>query len=100
MRIFIGLIVGFFLTSLSFADNVLIPITDLSEFSRADNANKTTWSNQRPEQQRALTQFYRTMTPSASTRPSIERQQHAQELRNMSPQQRQQLFLNYIQQNR
>lgn len=100
MRIFIGLIVNFFLASSSLADNVLIPVTDLSEFSSASSANKITWNNQRPEQQRALTQFYRTMTPSDSSRPSIERQQHAQELRSMSPQQRQQLFLNYIQQKR
>lgn len=91
---------GFCVISVSSADIVLKPVTDLSEFSGANNANKITWNNQRPEQQRALTQFYRTMTPATSPRPSIERQQHAQELRSMSPQQRQQLFLNYIQQNR
>ncbi|MFT4763594.1 MAG: hypothetical protein ACI9OH_000683 [Oleispira sp.] len=100
MRILIGLMIGFFLMSPSMADNVLKPVTDLSEFSGANSANKITWNNQRPEQQRALTQFYRSMTPSASTRPSLERQQHAQELRSMNPKQRQQLFLNYIQQNR
>jgi hypothetical protein len=100
MQILIALMVGLFVISPSFADNVLIPTTDLSEFSGASSANKIIWNNQRPEQQQALKQFYRSMNPSASTRPTIERQQNAQELRSMSPQQRQQLFLNYIQQNR
>lgn len=100
MRNLIRVLAGFSVISLSSADIVLKPITDLSEFSAANSASKITWNNQRPEQQRALTQFYRTMTPPASSGPSIERQQHAQELRSMSPQQRQQLFLNYIQQNR
>jgi hypothetical protein len=100
MRILIGLLVSFLAMTSSFADNTLTPITDLSEFSGANSANNITWSNQRPEQQRALNQFYRSMNPSVSSGPALERQQRAQELRSMSPQQRQQLFLNYIKQNR
>lgn len=100
MRTLIALMIGLFVISPAFADNALTPITDLSEFSGANSANKVIWNNQHPEQQRALTQFYRSMTPSASSRPSLERQEHAQELRSMNPKQRQQLFLNYIQQNR
>jgi hypothetical protein len=98
MRILLSLIIGFCFIPLSFADNVLIPITDLSEFAGDRGTSKIIWNNERPEQQRALKEFYRTMDSSVSPRPSIERQQHAQELRGMSPQQRQQLFLNYIQQ--
>jgi len=100
MRILLGLIISFCAISTVVADNVLRPVTDLSEFSSANSANKIKWNNQRPEQQRALNQFYRSMNLPTSSRPSLERKQHAQELRRMSPQQRQQLFLNYIQQNR
>ena len=100
MQNLLRVLAGFFVISLASADMALKPITDLSEFSGAKNANKITWNNQRPEQQRALNQFYSTMTPTASPRPSIERQQHVQQLRSMTPQQRQQMFLNYIQQNR
>lgn len=82
------------------AEKDLHPITDLSEFSGARSASKIEWNNQRPEQQRALNQFYRSINPTKNHQPSVERQQHVQELRSMSPQQRQQLFLNYIQQNR
>jgi hypothetical protein len=100
MRILIGLVVGFCASFPVMADNVLKPITDLSEFSGAKSANKIVWNNQRPEQQRALNQFYRSMNQKSSTQPTIERQQHVRELRSMNPKQRQQLFLNYIQQNR
>jgi hypothetical protein len=100
MRILMGLMVAIFVAFPAVADNVLIPVTDLSEFSGANSANKIKWNNQRPEQQRALNQFYNAINQPASSRPSIERKQHAQELRSMSSKQRQQLFLNYIQQNR
>ncbi len=100
MRIFIGLIIGLCVSFQTQADNVLRPITDLSEFSGAKSANKIVWNNQRPEQQRALNQFYRSIAPESKHQPSAERQQHVQELRSMSPQQRQQMFLNYIQQSR
>ena len=99
MRILMGLMVVC-VAFPAMADNVLIPITDLSEFSGAKSANKIKWNNQRPEQQRALNQFYSSMNQPESSRPSIERKHHAQELRSMSSKQRQQLFLNYIQQNR
>lgn len=100
MRIFIGFILGLAATLPVQADNVLRPITDLSEFSGAKSASKIEWNNQRPEQQRALNQFYQSINPSQNHQPSAERQQHVRELRSMSPQQRQQMFLNYIQQNR
>ncbi len=100
MHNLLRVLAGLFVISLASADVALKPITDLSEFSGAQSANKITWNNQRPEQQRALNQFYSTMTPTASPRPSIERQQHVKQLRSMTPQQRQQMFLNYIQQNR
>lgn len=100
MRILMGLMVVFCTAPFAVAENVLIPVTDLSEFSRAKSAGQIKWNNQQPEQQRALNQFYSSMNPSESSRPSIERQQHAQEVRSMNSKQRQQLFLNYIQQNR
>jgi hypothetical protein len=100
MKILIALIVGSFLSSLTFAESTLKPITDLSEFSVDSGSNTIGWNNQRPDQKKALSQFYRSMNQSTSSAPTIERQQHAQELRRMNPQQRQQLFLNYIQQNR
>lgn len=82
------------------ADNALRPITDLSEFSQPHNEKTIEWSNQRPEQQRALNQFYQSINPAQAPKNAAERQHHVQELRNMTPQQRQQMFLNYIQQNR
>jgi hypothetical protein len=84
--------------------SVPTPVTDLSEFtgafSGAKGTNSVEWNNQRPEQQRALNQFYQSINPSQNTQPSLERQQHVKQLRSMTPQQRQQMFLNYIQQNR
>ncbi len=100
MRILIGFILSFCTVMSVHADNILRPITDLSEFSGTKSASKIEWNNQRPEQQRALNQFYQSMNPTQNPQPSAERQQHVQELRRMSPQQRQQMFLNYIQQNR
>ena len=58
------------------------------------------WRNQSPDQQRALNQFYQSITPTTPAPGASQRQEHAQQLRNMSPQQRQQFFLNYIQQKR
>jgi hypothetical protein len=100
MRILIVLIVGCFIISPTFAESTLQPITDLSEFSVDSGSNTIGWNNQRPEQKEALSQFYRSMNQSASPATTINRQQHANELRRMDPQQRQKLFLNYIQQNR
>jgi len=95
-----GLMVVICVASPTMAGNVLIPVTDLSEFSGANSAKKIKWNNQRPEQQRALNQFYSSINQPVTSRPAIERKHHAQELRSMSSKQRQQLFLNYIQQNR
>ncbi|MGK0248007.1 MAG: hypothetical protein ACI910_000735 [Oleispira sp.] len=100
MRILIILIVGCFIIPATFAESPLKPITDLSEFSVDRGSATIGWNNQRPDQKNALSEFYRSMNQSASPSLSIDRQQHAQELRRMNPQQRQQLFLNYIQQNR
>lgn len=83
------------------AEQRIKPITDLSEFAQPGRS-QIQWSNQRPEQQKALHQFYQSMgqTNGGKAQPSFQRQQHIQQLRGMTPQQRQQLFLNYIQQNR
>jgi hypothetical protein len=43
--------IGFCFIPLSFADNFLTPITDLSEFSGDHCTNKIIWNNERPEQQ-------------------------------------------------
>ena len=102
MRFLIGAIVGLSISSFVFADanKTLQPITDLSEFSRDTNANQLEWDNQRPEQQRALNQFYQSVSQSGHSQPSIQREQQVKQMRSMNPQQRQQMFLNYIQQNR
>lgn len=100
MRILIGIIMGIAVSASALADNALRPITDLSEFSQPQNEKTIQWSNQRPEQQRALNQFYQSINPTQAPTNAAERQDHVQELRSMSPQQRQQMFLNYIQQNR
>jgi hypothetical protein len=100
MRTLMVFVVGSFISSLTFAESSLKPIMDLSEFSVNSGSDTIGWDNQRPDQKKALSQFYRSMNQSASPAPTIERQQHAQELRRMNPQQRQQLFLNYIQKNR
>lgn len=105
MRFFYGMIIALCAMSPAIAEqaihrSVITPVTDLSEFSGTNNANRIEWNNQRPEQQRALNQFYQSMNPAQNAQPSIERQQQVKQLRSMTPQQRQQMFLNYIQQNR
>lgn len=58
------------------------------------------WSNSRPEQRQALDHFYRSLQspqPDLSSQ-QLQRQQHIDQLRGMSPEQRQQQFLNFIQQ--
>jgi hypothetical protein len=79
-------------------------VTDLSEFSRNSTLNQIEWNNQRPEQRRALDQFYQSVnqaaTQAGNPQPSAQRELQVQQMRTMSPQQRQQMFLNYIQQNR
>lgn len=105
MRFLYGILISLCAANSALADSAVLrtiptPITDLSEFSGAKNATRIEWSNQRPEQQRALNQFYRSINPNLNNQPSVERQQHVKQLRSMTPQQRQQMFLNYIQQNR
>lgn len=58
------------------------------------------WNNSRPEQRQALDHFYRSLQsqqPDLSNQ-QLQRQQHIEQLRGMSPEQRQQQFLNFIQQ--
>ena len=106
MRFLIGAMMSLLLSSLTIAETTtaLQPVTDLSEFSRDSNVHKIEWNNQRPEQQRALNQFYQSVNQSvnqtANPQASAQREQQAQQVRSMNPQQRQQMFLNYIQQNR
>lgn len=102
MRLIIGAIVSIFLSSYAVADTnkALQPVTDLSEFSRSKSVNQIQWNNQRPEQQKALNQFYQSIGQTNSNPQASQRAQQVQQMRNMNAQQRQQLFLNYIKQNR
>lgn len=102
MRLMIAAILSLCLSSVAFADahKALQPITDLSEFSRNQSVNQIQWNNQRPEQQRALNQFYQSMGQVNNQQQSTQRARQVQQMRNMNPQQRQQLFLNYIKQHR
>ena len=58
------------------------------------------WNNSRPEQRQALDHFYRSLQSQQPDLNSqqLQRQQHIDQLRGMSPEQRQQQFLNFIQQ--
>jgi hypothetical protein len=107
MRFFITAIMSVFLSSFTAADmkKSFQAVTDLSEFSRNSKSNHIEWSNQRPEQRHALDQFYQSVNQAAATQsgnpePSAQREIQVQQMRTMNPQQRQQMFLNYIQQNR
>jgi hypothetical protein len=102
MRFLIGAIICMSISNFVFADanQALQPITDLSEFSREASVNQLEWDNQRPEQQRALNQFYQSVRQADQSQPTAQREQQVQQMRSMNPQQRQQMFLNYIQQNR
>jgi len=102
MRTSLLVVIGMLFATASQAEQRIKAITDLSEFAQPGRS-QIQWSNQRPEQQRALNQFYKSIDqPAGAAKPqtSFQRQQHIQQLRGMTPQQRQQLFLNYIQQNR
>lgn len=102
MRFLIGAMIGLLFSNFTIAETTkaLQPVTDLSEFSRGSNVNKIEWNNQRPEQQRALNQFYQSVNQTTNPQTSAQREQQVQQMRSMNPQQRQQMFLNYIQQNR
>jgi|OM-RGC.v1.027339669 hypothetical protein len=59
------------------------------------------WNNSRPEQRQALDNFYRSIQNMQVQEQAIqrmERQQRIEQLRGMSPEQRQQQFLNFVQQ--
>ena len=104
MRLLIVSVIIFVFSSYTLADStkILQPVTDLSEFSRSSQINNIEWNNHRPEQRRALNQFYQSInqTGQPQTQPSAQREQRVQQMRRMNPQQRQQMFLNYIQNNR
>ena len=59
------------------------------------------WNNSRPEQRQALDNFYRSLQNlqvQEQAMQRMERQQRIEQLRGMSPEQRQQQFLNFVQQ--
>ena len=59
------------------------------------------WNNNRPEQREALDHFYRSIQAQQQQDlmlQRLQRQQTIDQLRGMSPEQRQQQFLNFIQQ--
>lgn len=59
------------------------------------------WDNARPEQKQALEQFYRSLErplPPESGRQRMEREQHFERLREMTPEQRQEQFRDFVQQ--
>lgn len=59
------------------------------------------WNNNRPEQREALDHFYRSLQAQQQQDlmlQRLQRQQTIDQLRGMSPEQRQQQFLNFIQQ--
>lgn len=102
MRFLIAAIISLCFSSFAIAETTktLQPVTDLSEFSRDTHVNQIEWNNQRPEQQRALNRFYQSVSQAGNQQSSAQREQQVQQMRSMNPQQRQQMFLNYIQQNR
>lgn len=56
------------------------------------------WNNSRPEQREALDHFYRSLERAPDRQQSarqLEREEHLQRLRSMSPEQRQQHFTNF-----
>ncbi|MCA6063051.1 hypothetical protein [Thalassolituus marinus] len=58
------------------------------------------WDNARPEQRQALDQFYQSLErprPPGHDAQRMEREQHFERLREMSPEQRQQQFRDFVQ---
>lgn len=58
------------------------------------------WSNSQPEQRQALDNFYQAlqqMPPGAGNPDIDERQRHLEQLRDMSTEQRQEMFRNFVQ---
>ncbi|MDQ4422903.1 MAG: hypothetical protein QF808_03245 [Thalassolituus sp.] len=58
------------------------------------------WSNSQPEQRQALDNFYQAlqqMPPGAGNPDINERQRHLEQLRDMSTEQRQEMFRNFVQ---
>ena len=58
------------------------------------------WNNALPEQRQALDSFYQAlqqMPPGAGSPDLNERQRHLEQLRDMSPEQRQEMFRNFVQ---
>lgn len=93
-----SIISGFLITGTVSAQQ---PAADISGVTLPP-AQQLQWNNQAPEQRRALNEFYQNINRNSnlSNQQMMERQQRVQQLRNMTPQQRQQQFLNYIQRSR
>lgn len=69
----------------------------------ADPALSIEWNNVRPEQRQALDNFYNSIQQQQRLQPEALSQrevriQHIEQLRDMSPEQRQQQFLDFVQQ--
>ena len=69
----------------------------------ADPALSIEWNNMRPEQRQALDNFYNSIQQQQRLQPEVLSQrevriQHIEQLRDMSPEQRQQQFLDFVQQ--
>lgn len=76
-----------------------------ASLSNADNANTHSlsieWDNARPEQRQALDNFYRSLEQQQmqnSIDQRVTRQEHLEQLRGMTPEQRQQQMIDFTQQ--
>lgn len=88
---------------------ILLPLTlSFTLFSSAqtlaaDPAMSIEWNNLRPEQRQALDNFYHSIQQQQRLQPEITtqreiRMQHIEQLRDMTPEQRQQQFMEFVQQ--
>jgi|SRR5690554_377569 len=69
----------------------------------ADPALSIEWNNVRPEQRQALDNFYHSIQQQQRLQPEVIHQreirlQHIEQLRDMTPEQRQQQFMDFVQQ--
>lgn len=89
----------------------IIPLTLILSFTllgsaatfAADPAVSIEWNNLRPEQRQALDNFYNSIQQQQRLQPEVINQreirlQHIEQLRDMTPEQRQQQFMDFVQQ--
>lgn len=57
------------------------------------------WNNVKPEQRQALDNYYQSLQQSNTANIQPDRMQNLEQLRNMSSEQRQQMFRNFVEQN-